>query len=154
VAKLCAYLLIGFWLMGVFEILAPIVLVALLIPWLDALSVWRGPTRAVVEGKPGLFEKVAISFRVPGEDAGAALGPPDILFFALFLGAAARFGLRRRATWLAMTGLLSFTLLLIALTDIDGLPALPAVALGFLLANADLLWKQRPRLNRRKVVAP
>ena len=35
-----------------------------------------------------MFENLSIAFRVPGEDGGANLGPPDILFFALFLAAA------------------------------------------------------------------
>jgi hypothetical protein len=34
--------------------------------------------------------------------------------------------------------------------DVAGLPALPAVCLGFLLPNADLLW----RLLRGRVPAP
>ena len=60
-------------------------LVAAIIPWVDAISVWRGPTEYVVEERPSLFENVSIAFRVPGEDGTANLGPPDILFFSLFL---------------------------------------------------------------------
>lgn len=144
VAKLLALTLAGFALMQVFEILAPVVLIAVLIPGLDALSVWRGPTRAVVDNEPGLFELVAINFRVPGSEGGAGLGPPDILFFALFLAASLKFALRPRTTWWAMAAFLGLTLVLIAVFDIDGLPALPAVAFGFLFANLDLLW---PRLK-------
>jgi hypothetical protein len=40
-----------------------------------------------------------------------------------------------------MVGLLSLTLILTTVFDFDGLPALPAIALGFLLPNADLLWR-------------
>ena len=58
------------------------------------VSVWRGPTDYVVSEQPGVFEDVSFAFRVPGEDGSANLGPPDILFFALFLAAADRFGLR------------------------------------------------------------
>jgi hypothetical protein len=33
---------------------------------------------------------------------------------------------------------------------VNGLPALPLLCLGFLLPNADLLWRAvRPRLSRR-----
>ena len=78
-------------------------LVAVVIPWVDIVSVWRGPTEYVVSEQPGLFEELAFGFRVPGEDAFALLGPPDVLFFALFLAAAARFGLRPGWTWIAMT---------------------------------------------------
>jgi hypothetical protein len=41
-----------------------------------------------------------------------------------------------------MTALLSATLVLVWAWDgVAGLPALPAVCLGFLLPNADLLWR-------------
>ena len=39
-----------------------------------------------------------------------------------------------------MTALLGGTLILTATTDVNGLPALPAICLGFLVPNADLLW--------------
>ena len=116
------------------------VLIALIIPWVDALSVWRGPTDYVVSEQPSLFERVSIAFRLPGEEGSANIGPPDILFFALFLSAAQRFGLRVVWTWFTMVGFLSATLLLTTATDISGLPALPAIALGFVLPNADLIW--------------
>lgn len=148
VTKLVALALAGFFFLELFQELSWVVLVAVLIPWVDALSVWQGPTKVVVEEKPGLFDKIAVSFSLPGEDAGAALGPPDVLFFALFLATAARFALRAGVTWLVMTALLGLTLVLTVALDLNGLPALPAVAIGFLLANADLLWR---RLRRRHV---
>ncbi len=78
------------------------------------------------------------------------IGPPDILFFALFLAAAARFGLRVAATWVGMTACLAVTLALVWWwDDVAGLPALPAVCLGFLAPNADLLWHDLRRLRRR-----
>ena len=43
-AKLAALTLIGFWFLSVFEELWWTVLVAAIVPWVDALSVWRGPT--------------------------------------------------------------------------------------------------------------
>jgi hypothetical protein len=109
------------------------------------LSVWRGPTEYVVEEQPGIFDRVSIGFRVPGESGSANLGPPDVIFFALFLGATARFGLRTGWTWLAMTGLLAVTLIGTVVFDVRGLPALPAVCIGFLLPNADLLWRELRR---------
>jgi len=144
-AKLFALTLAGFWFLTIFEAVSWAVLVAVIVPWVDILSVWRGPTEYVVEQQPGLFEGVAVAFRVPGEDDAAYLGPPDILFFALFLAAAARFGLRVAATWLSMTALLGLTLVLTAYTEVAGLPALPAICLGFLLPNADLLLRQLRR---------
>ena len=140
-AKLFAFVLLGFWFLSYFETVLWAVLVALIIPWVDALSVWRGPTEYVVKEQPSLFENLAVAFRVPGERATANIGPPDVVFFALFLAAADRFGLRIAWTWLAMTALLSTTLIVTATTDVSGLPALPAICLGFLLPNADLLWR-------------
>ncbi len=140
-AKLFALVILGFWFLSYFETVLWAALVALLIPWVDAISVWRGPTDYVVSEQPSVFENVSIAFRVPGERGTANLGPPDILFFALFLGAADRWGLRVAWTWIAMTALLGGTLILTATTDVDGLPALPAICLGFLLPNADLLWR-------------
>ena len=93
-AKLFALVALGFWFLSYFETVAWAVLVAAIIPWVDAVSVWRGPTDYVVQEQPQIFDNISITFRVPGEEQGANLGPPDILFFALFLASAARFGLR------------------------------------------------------------
>jgi hypothetical protein len=147
-AKLFALVLLGFWFLSWFENVMWAALIAVIIPWVDALSVWRGPTDHVVEERPELFDAVSIAFRIPGEDATANLGPPDILFFALFLAAADRFGLRVAWTWVAMTALLGATLVLTATTDVTGLPALPAICVGFLLPNADILWEALRRRGR------
>lgn len=141
VTKLVALTLAGFWFLRLLDELPWIVLVAALIPWVDILSVYRGPTREVVEDRPGLFEEIAVAFALPGEDDAARIGPPDVFFFALFLAAATRFDLRPRATWLGMTLGLALTLLATDVVDATGLPALPGIALGFLLPNADLLWR-------------
>ena len=76
VAKLVAFTLVGFWFLQLFEALSWVVLVAAVIPWVDIASVYRGPTRVVVEEEPGIFETIAIAFALPGEDAAARLGPP------------------------------------------------------------------------------
>jgi len=141
-AKLFALVAIGFWFLSYFETVLWAGLVAVIIPWVDIVSVWRGPTNYIVSEQPSVFVNLAIAFRVPGERGAASLGPPDVLFFALFLAAADRFGLRVAWTWIAMTALLGGTLILTATTDVDGLPALPAICIGFLLPNADLLWRE------------
>jgi hypothetical protein len=141
VAKLVALVLFGYWFLVLFERLSFVVIVASIVPVVDSISVWRGPTEYVVEEQPGIFDRVSIAFRVPGEDGSANLGPPDVIFFALFLGAAARWGLRPGWTWLAMTALLALTLIGTVVFDVRGLPALPAVCIGFLVANPDLIWR-------------
>ena len=147
-AKLFALVCLGFWFLSWFENVMWAALIAVVIPWVDAISVWRGPTEYVVEQQPQVFDNVSIAFRVPGEDSTANLGPPDILFFSLFLAAADRFGLRVAWTWLAMTALLGATLIVTATTDVAGLPALPAICIGFLLPNADILWTALRRRGR------
>jgi hypothetical protein len=142
VAKLACFALFGFWFLTLFEELWWLSLVAVLVPWVDIWSVAAGPTEYVVEERPGIFEHVAIAFPNPGETATVNLGPPDVVFFALFLAAADRFRLRVAATWIAMTACLAATLALVWSWDsVAGLPALPAVCLGFVLPNADLLWR-------------
>jgi len=147
-AKLFALVCVGFWFLSWFENVMWAALIAVIIPWVDAISVWRGPTEYVVEQQPQVFDDVSIAFRVPGEDSTANLGPPDILFFALFLAAADRFALRVAWTWLSMTALLGATLIVTATTDVSGLPALPAICIGFLLPNADILWTALRRRGR------
>ena len=153
-AKLACYAAVGFWFLTLFEELWWIALVAVLVPWVDIWSVAAGPTEYVVEQQPGLFERIAVGFPNPGETATVNIGPPDIVFFALFLAAADRFALRVAWTWIGMAGLLSGTLVLLwASEDVVGLPALPAICLGFLLPNADLLLRN-VREARSRATSP
>jgi hypothetical protein len=107
----------------------------------DIFSVERGPTKHIVEEQPEVFNVLSIGFPIPGEHASAQLGLPDILFFALFLGAADRFGLRVAWTWIAMTLSFGVTLAAAVWLDVGGLAALPLLSAAFVLANADLLWR-------------
>ena len=141
-AKLAAMTAIGWCFLRFFEELSWVVLVAVIVPWVDSYSVWRGPTKTIVSQKPEVFSALSITFPVPGQEGGAKLGLPDLLFFALFLGAAVRWGLRVRLTWLAMTLSFGATLALTVAFDISGLPALPLLSFGFLAPNADLLWRK------------
>jgi hypothetical protein len=151
VAKLACYALLGFWFLSLFEELWWIALVSVLVPWVDVWSVAFGPTRYVVEEQPGFFEQISVALPNLGQAPTLLIGPPDILFFALFLATADRFRLRVLWTWLGMTALLGATLVLVsAWEDIPGLPALPAVCLGFLLPNADLLWRNARKAWRSR----
>ena len=141
ISKLSCFVLVGLWFLSLFEFLWWLSLVALLVPWVDIWSVAFGPTRYVTEEQPQFFDSVSIALHVPGQTATANIGPPDIVFFALFLAAAQRFHLRIAWMWICMTGFLSLTLALVWIVDSSGLPALPAVCLGFLVPNADLLWR-------------
>jgi hypothetical protein len=149
--KLLGVTAIGFWFLGLFESLSWVVLVAAIIPFVDAYSVFapHGPTNVIVNEHRQVFTTFSFAFPIPGEMFAANLGLPDLLFFALFLGASARFDLRPALTWLLMT--LSFgATLAIASAWRGGLPALPLLALAFLLANADLIWERlRPAKDRQ-----
>jgi hypothetical protein len=141
-AKLAAVTLLAFWFLSYFETAAWVVIVALIIPWVDAISVWRGPTKHIVTHQRELFTTFSFAFPVPGEENTAQLGLPDLMFFALFLAATERWGLRTKLTWAAMSLSFGATLALAVGFDLAGLPALPLLALGFLLPNADLLWRR------------
>jgi hypothetical protein len=138
--KLAAASLLGFWFIGVFESLGLVVFVALLIPWIDAYSVWRGPTKNIVSHHEHVFTSLSFALPLPGELDAARLGPPDLLFFALFLAAADRFHLRVFWTWLALALSFGATLAITVAADLSGLPALPGLSIAFLAVNADLVW--------------
>ncbi len=140
-AKLSAAVAAGWSFLLVFEQLSWVVIVAFVIPFVDAISVWRGPTHAITAHHIEVYTTVAIAFVVPHGGA-AYLGPPDVLFYALFLAAAARWGLRVGWTWIGTTLMYGLTVVLANALHVDGLPALPFLSFGFLVANADLLWKR------------
>ncbi len=140
-AKFAAVALAGWWFLGFFEAVSWVLLVALLIVPVDIFSVARGPTRQITEEQPEVFDALSIFLRIPGEEATAQLGLPDILFFALFLAATERFGLRTGWTWVAMVLSFGATLAAAVYADVAGLPALPLLSAAFVLVNADLLWR-------------
>jgi hypothetical protein len=138
--KLAATTAFAFWFLRFFENALWVTMVAVLIPLVDIYSVFWGPTSHLIK-HPGGVSALSFAFRFPGEHNYATLGVPDLLFFALFLAAAARFRLRVAATWVGMIALLGVTIAITVWQDLAGLPALPALSLGFLGANADLLWR-------------
>jgi hypothetical protein len=139
-AKLWAAVFAGWAFLGLFERLSWVVLVAFVIPLVDIISVWKGPTHTITQHHFGAYTAVAIAFLVPGGGA-AYLGPPDILFYALFLAAATRWNLRVGWTWFATTFMYGLTVIIATAAEVGGLPALPFLSFGFLAANADLLWR-------------
>jgi hypothetical protein len=149
-AKLAAAVAAGWAFLAFFEELSWVVLIALLVPVVDAISVWRGPTHDITAHHIHVYTTVAIAFLVPHGGA-AYLGPPDILFYALFLAAAARWGLRPGWTWIATTFMYGLTVVVANAADVGGLPALPFLSVGFLGANADLLWT---RFRTRSTSSP
>jgi hypothetical protein len=49
-----------------------------------------------------------------------------------------------------MTAGLGLTLILAVWGDVAGLPALPAIAIGFLAPNADLIWRSLRTARQRE----
>jgi hypothetical protein len=143
-AKLFAAIFAGWAFLRLFEQLSWVVIIACIIPLVDILSVWKGPTHSITQHHFGVYTAVAIAFLVPGGGA-AYLGPPDVLFFALFLGAAYRWNLRVGWTWVATTGMYAVTVISATALEVNGLPALPFLSFGFLAANGDLLWRRLRR---------
>jgi hypothetical protein len=144
--RLAAATVVAWWFLSIFDEIGLVVIVACIIPWVDAYSVWRGPTKTITTRHPHVFTDLSYAFPVPGRHSAANLGVPDLLFFAFFLAASKRFGLRVKPTWIAMVAGLGVTIALVVGFDVGGLPALPGIAVGFLLPNADLL---RERLRRK-----
>jgi hypothetical protein len=149
-AKLWAAVFAGWAFLRLFEELSWVVIFAFVTPLVDIVSVWRGPTNHITTHHFEVYTAVAVAFLVPGGGA-AYLGPPDILFFALFLAAAYRWRLRVAWTWAATVGMYGFTVILANALDVSGLPALPFLSFGFLAANADLLWR---RLRQKASASP
>jgi len=139
-AKLGAATGAAFVFLAIFENATLVALIAVLIPWVDAYSVFWGPTSHILKHPKGV-SALSFAFPIPGESGVASLGLPDLLFFSLFLAAAARFRLRVGATFVLMAASFGATTALAAWTD-RALPATPLLSVAFLLANADLLWRE------------
>ena len=73
--KLFGVTAFGFWFLRYFESLSWIVLVALIIPWVDAYSVWRGPTKVIVTEHRSVFTNFSFAFPIPGENGGSEPRP-------------------------------------------------------------------------------
>jgi hypothetical protein len=141
-AKLAAVSLGGFWLLTYLESLSLVVLVAVVVPFVDAWSVWRGPTHVIVTQRKQIFTRLSVAFPTPGDHGSANLGLPDVLFFAIFLAATVRFRLRTRWTWPAMVASFGAAMAISVWLDLGGLPALPGLSIAFFAVNADLIWRR------------
>jgi hypothetical protein len=84
-----------------------------------------------------------LALRVHTRPAAERLGLTDVLFFAVFLAGALRFRLRPGWTWVGLVigVMLSGAAGIFDPFGIGGVPALPFISLGFLVPNADLLWR-------------
>lgn len=149
VAKIVAAAALGLWIVGELERVSWVVAVALVAAAVDIVSVAAGPTKALLAHGPvvvGYFTVAITWLGYAPTQAYSALGVSDVIFFALYLGAARRFGLRPAASAVAMAA--SFLATIVAAMWWTALPALPLLGLSFLAVNADLLWRDLRRPGR------
>jgi len=131
--KALAALAVGWLLARLVATSRQLVALALIASAVDAASVAAGPSRIIVDDGSDAFERVAL--HLPPWDAQALLGPVDVVFLGLFAFGAARVGMRAGA---AAVGTLTGLVIAVgaALGADAGLPAIPFMAAGLLLAAA------------------
>jgi len=141
VAKVVAAAALGIWIAEELERLSWIVIVAVVSAAVDVVSVAAGPTRAILDQGPVVVGYFTVAVTWAGYTYGEAytgLGISDVIFLALYLGAARRFGLR--VGWSAVAMVVSFLATIAAAMWWTALPALPLLSVAFLGVNGDLLW--------------
>ena len=146
VAKVVAAAALGIWIAEELEKLSWIVIVAVVSAAVDIVSVAAGPTKAILEQGPVVVGYFTIAVTWAGytySEAYTGLGISDVIFLALYLGAARRFGLR--VGWSAVAMVVSFLATIAAAMWWTALPALPLLSVAFLAVNGDLLWKKLRR---------
>ena len=104
----------------------------------DLFSVFAGPTRALVRGDSPALDLLLLVFPTFGSALGFGLGVSDFIFLALFAAAGRFLHLRYVATLLGVC-FAAFLAVTAGLLLGRPLPALPFVALAFVLVNSDLI---------------
>jgi hypothetical protein len=143
VAKIVAAGALGIWIAEELEQLSWIVVVAAVSAVVDIVSVAVGPTKALLGKGPVVVGYFTIAVTWMGysyDEAYTGLGVSDVIFFALYLGAARRFGLR--VGWSAVAMVASFLATIAAAMYWTALPALPLLTVAFLAVNGDLIWRK------------
>jgi hypothetical protein len=104
----------------------------------DIFSVLAGPTEALVRTESPLLDFLLLVFPTFGSPLGFGLGLSDFIFLALFAAAARTLNLRYAATLLGLCAA-AFLAVTVGLLLARPLPALPFIAIVFVLVNADLI---------------
>ncbi len=146
VAKVVAAAALGIWIAEELERLSWIVIVAVVSAVVDIVSVAAGPTKAILDQGPVVVGYFTVAVTWAGytySEAYTGLGISDVIFLALYLGSARRFGLR--VGWSAVAMVVSFLATIAAAMWWTALPALPLLSVAFLAVNGDLLWRKLRR---------
>ena len=117
---------------------AVVVAVPLFVAGIDIASVAGGPSELLARDSSGAGEFLSVYLPAWGGGRAGVLGLADLVFLAFFAASAWRFGLRRRATGIALMLALPATVLIQLQLDVT-VPALPVLAAALLLPNLDLL---------------
>jgi hypothetical protein len=104
----------------------------------DLFSVFAGPTKTLVEEDSPVLDFLLLVFPTFGSPLGFGLGVSDFVFLALFAAASRFLNLRYLATLLGLC-LATFLAVTAGLLLERPLPALPFVALAFVIVNVDLI---------------
>jgi hypothetical protein len=140
VAKVVFAAALGIWIAAELERVSWVVVIAAVSAVVDIVSVAVGPTKAILEKGPVVVGYFTVAVTWMGYTYGEAytgLGVSDVIFFAVYLGAARRFHLR--AGWSAVAMVASFLVTIAVAMWWTALPALPLLSVAFLAVNADLL---------------
>lgn len=143
VAKIVGAASLGIWIAEELERLSWVVLVAVVSAVVDIASVAAGPTKAILDKGPVVVGYFTIAVTWAGytyAEAFTGLGISDVIFFAVYLGASRRFGLRTGWSAVAMVG--SFLVTIAVAMWWTALPALPLLSVAFLAVNGDLVWRR------------
>jgi len=146
VAKVVGAAALGIWIAEELEKLSWIVIVAVVSAAVDIVSVAAGPTKAILGQGPVVVGYFTVAVTWAGytySEAYTGLGISDVIFLALYLGSARRFGLR--VGWSAAAMVVSFLATIAAAMWWTALPALPLLSVAFLAVNGDLLWRKLRR---------
>jgi hypothetical protein len=117
---------------------AVVVAVPLFVAGIDIASVAGGPSELLARDSSEAGEFLSVYLPAWGGGRAGVLGLADLVFLAFFAASAWRFGLRRRATGIALMLALPATVVIQLELDVT-VPALPVLAAALLLPNLDLL---------------
>ena len=104
----------------------------------DLFSVFAGPTKILVQEDSPILDLLLLIFPTFGSPLGFGLGVSDIIFLALFAAASRFLDLRHLATLLCLC-FATFLAVTAGLLLERPLPALPFIAIAFVLVNLDLI---------------
>ncbi len=104
----------------------------------DLFSVFAGPTKTLVEEDSPILDFLLLVFPTFGSPLGFGLGVSDFIFVALFAAASGFLNLRYLATLIGLC-LATFLAVTAGLLLERPLPALPFIAIAFVLVNLDLI---------------